>query len=53
MNDMIICYFNDFKELSEYLNYKVYDLVREFDRRNSDIINVIIDNKKYRLATFC
>ena len=53
VNDEIICLFNDFDELSKYLNYKLYDLVHEYNRFKSNIINIEIDRKKYKLATFC
>lgn len=53
LNDEIVCYFNDFIELSKYLNYKYKRLIQEFNNSNSNIINVIIDNKKYELAIFC
>lgn len=52
-NDEIICYFDNFNELSRYINYKLYDLVREFNRHKKDLINIEIDRKRYKLATFC
>lgn len=52
-NDEIVCYFNDFKELSKYINYRYRDLVYEFNNKNTNVIKVIIDNKKYELAIFC
>lgn len=52
-NDEIICYFNDFNELLKYINYRLSDLVHEYNRYNNNIINIVIDNKKYKLATFC
>ena len=51
--DNIICYFNNYEELSKYINYTARKLVYEFNFRNTNIINIIIDNKKLRLATFC
>ena len=53
VNDEIICLFNDFDELSKHLNYKLYDLVHEYNRFKSNIINIEIDKKRYKLATFC
>lgn len=52
-NDEIICYFNNFKELSRYLNYRLCDLVHEYNRHGSNIINIEIDNKRLKLATYC
>lgn len=52
LNDNIICYFDNFKELSRIFNYKVTDLVHEFNRHSSDRIIVVINNSKYRLVTF-
>ena len=52
-NDDIICYFNNFDELLKYINYKLSDLVHEYNRHNTNVISIIINNKKYKLATFC
>lgn len=52
LNDEVVCYFNNFEELSKYINYKLYDLVHEYNKHKTNIINIIIDNKKLRLATF-
>lgn len=51
-DEQVVCYFHNFEELSKYINYKLKDLVHEFNRNNTDIINIIIDNKKYELAIF-
>lgn len=51
--DEIICYLENYKELSKYINYSLSDLVHEYNRHKTNIINIIIDNKKYKLATFC
>lgn len=51
--DNIICYFDNFNELSKVLNYRLSDLVHEYNRNCTDIITVIIDDTKYKLATFC
>ena len=52
-NDEIIYYFDNFKELSRYINYRYGDLIYEFNSKNTNVIKVIIDNKKYELAIFC
>lgn len=52
INDTIICYFDNFKELSKYINYKVNNLVRLYNISGTNIINIEIDKKKLRLATF-
>lgn len=52
-NDEIIFYFDNFNELSRHINYKLCDLVREFNRHKTDLINIEIDRKRYKLATFC
>jgi len=51
-NDDIISYFDNFEELSKILKDELRNLVYEFNHRESDIITVIIGNKKYKLATF-
>lgn len=53
LKDNIICYFDDFEELSKILNYQLRNLVYQFNYHNKNIINIEIDNKKYKLATFC
>lgn len=53
LNDDIICYFDNFNDLSRVLNYRLSDLVHEYNRNKTNIIVVIIDNTKYKLATFC
>ena len=53
LNDQVICYFQNFNELSKYINYKVYDLAYKFKEHGSNIIKIIIENKEYKLAFFC
>lgn len=52
LEDNIICYFDNYDELSKYINYTPRKLAYEYNFRNTDIINIVIDNKKLRLATF-
>ena len=52
LNDNIICYYDSFVELYKIINYKLSDLVREYNRNHTNILTVIVDNKKYKLATF-
>lgn len=51
--DEIICYLENYEELSKYINYTPRKLAYEFNSRNTNIIIIVIDNKKYKLATFC
>ena len=51
-NDNIVSYFDNFEDLSKILKYALNDLVHQYNRNNTDIITVIIGNKKYKLATF-
>lgn len=53
LNDDIICYFDSFNDLSRILHYRLSDLVHEYNRNKTNNILVIINNKKYKLATFC
>ena len=53
LNDDIVCYFDNFAELSNHINQRLYDLVYEYKRHKTNVITIIIDNKKYKLATFC
>lgn len=51
-NDNIVSYFDNFSDLAKVLRYALKDLVHQYNRNNTDIITVIIGNKKYKLATF-
>ena len=53
LNDNIICYFDNFYELSKYLDYQLRNLVYQYNATASNIITVIIQKRKYKLATFC
>ncbi len=53
MNDNIICYFDSFEDLSKIFNYTLKNLVGKYNQQQSNIINIIIYGKKYKLATFC
>lgn len=53
LDDNIICYYDSFDDLFKDLGYRLAALVFEYNRYKTNIINVIMDNKKYKLATFC
>jgi len=53
LNDNIVCYFDNFKELSKHINYTTRKLAYQFNFRNTNIIKIIIDEKELKLATFC
>lgn len=53
LSDNIVCYFDNFKELSKIVSYRLSDLVHEYNRNKTNNIVVIINNKKFKLATFC
>lgn len=53
LSDNIICYYDNFNDLSRVINYSVKDLVHQYNRQNTNNIIVVIDSIKYRLATFC
>ena len=50
MDDMIICYFDDFEELSKCINYNVNQLFSLFNRYGN-LIHIEIGNHKYKLFT--
>lgn len=52
LRDNVVCYFENFEELSKIISYRLSDLVHEYNRYNTNNITVIIDNQKYKLATF-
>ena len=53
LNDDIVCYFDNFEDLSRTFSYELRNLVYQYNNHKSNIINIEIDNKKYKLATFC
>lgn len=53
LDDNIVCYFDNFEELSHLISYSLRDLIREYNRTKSNVKIIIIDNMKYKLATFC
>ena len=51
--DNIICYFDNFKELSKYFNYRLSDIVRNYNKYGiDDMIKININNCRYNLFTF-
>ena len=54
LEDEILCYIDNWKELhNKYLkNYELRNIVSEYNRNNTNIITIIINNRKYKLATF-
>lgn len=52
INDNILYYFDNFTELSKIFNYRLYNLVHHYNISDTNVINVVIDNQKYKLATF-
>lgn len=53
VNDEVVCYFDNFNELLKHIKYRLSDLVHEYNRYNTNIITITIDNKKFKLATYC
>lgn len=53
LNDDLVCYYDNFKELSNHITQRLHDLVYEYNRHKSNVIIIEIDRKKYKLATFC
>lgn len=52
LNDNIISYFNDIKEISVNYNYEVKELNRKFRNSLFDYIILCIDNHNYKLYKF-
>ena len=52
LSDDIVCFFDNFNELSKYISYSLRDLIHEYNKHNTNTLNIIIDNKKYKLVTF-
>lgn len=52
-NDEVICYFDNFNELTNYINYRLSNLVYQYNKQDTNVITIIIDDKKLKLATFC
>lgn len=52
LDDHIVAYFDNFKELSKIFNYDIRNIVHELNKHKSDRLIIIINNKKYMLVTF-
>ena len=52
-NDNLLYYFDNFAELSKIFNYDLRNLVFQYNKNHTNIITIIVENKKYKLATFC
>lgn len=52
LNDNVVCYFDNFAELSKIINYPSWKLARRFEIFGN-LINVTIDNKDYKLFATC
>lgn len=52
-NDNLICYFNNFKELSNIINYNARNLLKEFNKKKKNFIYIETQKEKYKLYTFC
>lgn len=50
LEDNIVCYFDNFYELSTHINYNAYDLARRFNCEG-DLIKIIIGQTMYKLYT--
>ncbi len=50
-NDIPVCYFDNFEELSKYINYRCSDLVIKFNKFG-DSIKIVIGNQFYKLYRF-
>lgn len=53
LNDNIVCYYDNFNELNKKINISITYLIRELNRNKTNIKIIEINNKKYKLATFC
>lgn len=52
--DKIICYYDNWEELHKKIlkRWRIRDLVYEFNKRETNIIVIVVNNRKYKLATF-
>lgn len=51
-NDIIMCYFDNYYELSQYINIPSWNLAIRFNKNRSNIINIFIDGVLRRLYVF-
>lgn len=52
MNDNLICYFDNFNELSKIIGLQLRNIVINFKESKNNCICVVLDNKFYKLYTF-
>lgn len=48
-----VMYFDNWDELSCFISHSLYDITQLLNRHNNNVINIIIDNQIYKLATYC
>lgn len=51
LSDNCICYFDNFNELSKYIDLRLADLVRSF-KKHLEYAPIVINNALYKLYTF-
>ncbi len=51
-NENLICYFENYQELTKYTKLRIQDIVKFFKNSN-DYIKITIQKKEYKLYTFC
>lgn len=50
-NDVLICYCDNFNELTKHINYTSRDLLKQF-KKHGNCLNVLIDSHFYKLYLF-
>jgi len=53
LEDNLICYFDTITDFLSKYNYKNYEITRKFKNSKSNFINLILENKTYKLYIFC
>lgn len=48
-----VLYFDNWEELSHFISHELRSITQLFNKHNSNVIEIIIDNHIYKLATYC
>ncbi len=50
--DNIVCLIDSFDELTNFIGMKLFHLVQKYKKKDSNIVDIVIDGKIYQLYAF-
>lgn len=52
LEDNLLCYYSNILELTSKLNYQVKEINRKFKKSKDNVININVDNLRYKVYKF-